>query len=44
MFITGTFLLYSFEFSQDNFMLIGWIHIGMFCSILASNLLIDIYV
>ncbi|CAK69618.1 unnamed protein product (macronuclear) [Paramecium tetraurelia] len=44
MLITGTFLIYSFDFSQDNYMLFGWIHIGMFCSILASNLFIDIYV
>ncbi|CAD8156917.1 unnamed protein product [Paramecium octaurelia] len=44
MLITGTFLIYSFDFSQDSYMLFGWVHIGMFCSILASNLFIDIYV
>ncbi|CAD8157761.1 unnamed protein product [Paramecium pentaurelia] len=43
MIISGTFLVYSFEFSQDNFISIGWIHIGMFCTILAFNLLIDLF-
>ncbi|CAD8195876.1 unnamed protein product [Paramecium pentaurelia] len=43
MITTGTFLIYSFEFSQDNFMMIGWIHIIMFCTVLASNLFIDIF-
>ncbi|CAD8125731.1 unnamed protein product [Paramecium sonneborni] len=37
-----TFLFYSFQFSQENNIMIGWIHIGMFCTILASNLLIDL--
>ncbi|CAD8166678.1 unnamed protein product [Paramecium octaurelia] len=42
MIISGTFLLYSFEFSQETFILIGWIHISLFCAIMASNLFIDI--
>ncbi|CAD8129151.1 unnamed protein product [Paramecium sonneborni] len=42
MIITGTFLCYSFEFSPENNIIIGWVHIGMFCAILASNLFIDL--
>ncbi|CAD8196471.1 unnamed protein product [Paramecium octaurelia] len=42
MIISGTFLFYSFEFSQETFILIGWIHISLFCVIMASNLFIDI--
>ncbi|CAD8109131.1 unnamed protein product [Paramecium sonneborni] len=41
--ISGTFLAYSFELSQDNFILIGWIHISMFSTIMASNLFIDLF-
>ncbi|CAD8149832.1 unnamed protein product [Paramecium octaurelia] len=42
MIISGTFLFYSFEFSQETFILIGWIHISLFCTIMASNLFVDI--
>ncbi|CAD8104762.1 unnamed protein product [Paramecium sonneborni] len=43
MIISGTFLVYSFKLSQDNFIQIGWIHIGMFSTIMASNLFIDLF-
>ncbi|CAD8059006.1 unnamed protein product [Paramecium sonneborni] len=43
MIISGTFLAYSFELSQDNFILIGWIHISLFSTIMASNLFIDLF-
>ncbi|CAD8151592.1 unnamed protein product [Paramecium pentaurelia] len=42
MLITGTFLLYSFQFSQDHLIIIGWVHIGLFCTILALNLFLDL--
>ncbi|CAD8102878.1 unnamed protein product [Paramecium sonneborni] len=40
--ITGSFLIYSFEFSQEYFLIFGWIHIGLFCIILVINLLLDV--
>ncbi|CAD8101520.1 unnamed protein product [Paramecium sonneborni] len=40
--IIGSFLIYSFEFSQESLILIGWIHIGLFCTILAINLFLDV--
>ncbi|CAD8128680.1 unnamed protein product [Paramecium sonneborni] len=40
--ITGSFLIYSFEFDENQLLLYGWIHITLFTLMLISNLIIDL--
>ncbi|CAD8185229.1 unnamed protein product [Paramecium octaurelia] len=40
--IIGSFLVYSYNLDNKLNLLFGWIHIGMFSLMLASNLVIDI--
>ncbi|CAK57394.1 unnamed protein product (macronuclear) [Paramecium tetraurelia] len=40
--IIGSFLVYSYNLDNNLNLLFGWIHIGMFSLMLASNLVIDI--
>ncbi|CAK76405.1 unnamed protein product (macronuclear) [Paramecium tetraurelia] len=42
MLITGSLLIYTFEFSKDQQMLFGWIHISMISLLLIINLVIDV--
>ncbi|CAD8155329.1 unnamed protein product [Paramecium pentaurelia] len=39
--ITGSFLIYSFNLSNELLLLCGWIHIALFSTMLASSLVID---
>ncbi|CAD8154790.1 unnamed protein product [Paramecium octaurelia] len=42
MLITGSLLIYTFDFSYDYQMLFGWIHISMISLLLIINLVIDV--
>ncbi|CAD8179767.1 unnamed protein product [Paramecium pentaurelia] len=41
MIITGSFLIYSLQLTNEQLLLFGWMHIALFSSMLASSLIID---
>ncbi|CAD8094674.1 unnamed protein product [Paramecium primaurelia] len=40
--ITGSFLVYSLELNEDQYLLYGWLHIALFCFIMGFTLIVDI--
>ncbi|CAD8119567.1 unnamed protein product [Paramecium sonneborni] len=40
--MTGSFLVYSLELNEDQFMLFGWLHMALFCFMLGFTLIVDI--
>ncbi|CAD8086046.1 unnamed protein product [Paramecium primaurelia] len=39
---TGSFLIYSLELNDEQYLLYGWLHISLFCFLMGSTLIIEI--